>query len=383
MRRDYTVRIVSIEADFTKGVSSAYRHCLDGLDAIIRIPGWADAEALTTQILSADKAAGNVVSAVIWGTDEAATAGNLLRRAIGIPANDPESQSLMADKFLVRRKLYEGGLSKLRTWSPGEDAGAFWRSVRNGYVKPRGGSGSRYVHRCIGEEDVARAIENIPTVAGPIFVEEEAEGELLSIEVMIVEKRLVPLGLLSRILFSENPIIEMGSIFPYPHSREEEIKREAERTLDCLGVTWGIYHLEAIVTEEKVEFIDLNPRLVGADVIQSMKVRFGVNFVDQLSEYFVCGNSVSASNTELFSCLQYFLPPRNLVRFDALHIPDNCGVVFSNVRKRPGEYIQSFDRQFDYLGGILVTGRSPIEAFRNMERARQEVRIEGLMRPVW
>ena len=175
----------------------------------------------------------------------------------------------------------------------------------------------------------------------------------------------------------------MGSIFPYPHSREEEVKREAERALNCLGVTWGVYHLEAIVTEDRVEFIDLNPRLVGADVIQSMKVRFGEGFVDQLSEYFLSGKGVSTTHTDLFACLQYFLPPRNLVRFDGLHIPNNCRVVFRNVIKSRGEYIQSFDRQFDYLGGILVTGHSPTEAFRNMERARQEVRIEGLMRPVW
>src|SRR5262249_39078562 len=106
-------------------------------------------------------------------------------------------------------------------------------------------------------------------------------------------------------------------------------------------------------------------------------------FVGQLCDYFVAGESFSPDQTELFACLQYFLPPRNLVRFDGLYIPTNVGVVFSNIVKPLGEYIHSFDQQHDYLGGILVTGYSPTEAFRNMERARQEVRVKGLFRPAW
>ena len=57
------------------------------------------------------------------------------------------------------------------------------------------------------------------------------------------------LGLVSRILYSKNPIVEMGSCFPYSHPIEKDIVDKVKRVHEEIGFFHGPTHTEVIVSK--------------------------------------------------------------------------------------------------------------------------------------
>jgi biotin carboxylase len=145
-----------------------------------------------------------------------------------------------------------------------------------------------------------------------------------------------------------------------------------------LGFSDGPTHTEVIVSPNgDVEIIDLNPRFVGADVLQSINFAFGVKIEEVLLD-FSMGIPVRFTPTESnFSCLQYVLAPQSGT-FETVTFPKHPEVRFTTSYKENGECMESVDRQFDYVGCYLTVMPSFQQAIKRSLELRREVRINHI-----
>jgi biotin carboxylase len=206
-------------------------------------------------------------------------------------------------------------------------------------------------------------------------LEEAFDGELLSVEAISSAGNFTVLGLLSRILYSKDAVVEMGSCFPYPHPFSSEIIAKVKKAHEVLGLTDGPTHTEVIVDAKgHVEIIDLNPRFVGADVLQSINNAYGIA-IEELILNFALGMPISFQPKDRkFSCLQYFMPPEVSVLRN-IRFPETPEVRFKTSFIASGTSIKNTNRQLDYLGCYLTVMPSFDAAVDRSRELRTQVLI--------
>ncbi len=300
---------------------------------------------------------------------------------------------LILDKYRLRRSLQGAGLSQLRNISGQEtERWQSWELPGPAYFKPTHGVMSAYVRRCASfvELESARRDFRARSANEPLWVssylsshgehyhlEEEIDGELLSVEAISEGGRFQCLGLLSRILYSKNAVIEMGSCFPYPHPQQARIVELVRQAHQSFGFHDGPSHTEVIVDANgRIEIIDWNPRFVGADVLWSINHAYGIAIQEVLLDWALGRPLVVEPREQQFSCLQYILPPHRL-GFQSLELPDAPEVKFRATLKKPGTHVESIDQQTDYLGCYLTVMPTFAGAVSRSRELRNSVRING------
>ncbi|MBI4371048.1 MAG: ATP-grasp domain-containing protein [Elusimicrobia bacterium] len=389
-RRGFHVAALRSDPALLDGAPEPYASAVPLIDEIIPIQGW-DAE---SAVLAACEAvhARAPITGLYAGMDPCASILARLRRRFSLPAPDPEAIALVLNKFALRRRLVELGLSRLKNAHSSEAEGwTSWPFRGAAYFKPVHGFFSAYVSRCENLADFRAARDRWRTGNGTdpawlkdylhslneYHLEEAFDGELLSVEAIASGGRYEPLGLLSRILYSRDPVVEMGSCFPYPHPLSGKIIDLARRAHAALGLHDGPTHTEMIVSPAgEVEIIDLNPRFVGADVLQSINNAFGVRVEEALLDYAIGKPARVAPEDRRFSCLQYFLPPRVPV-LETVDFPEVPEVKFRATFIKPGTPISSNDRQIDYLGCYLTVMPEFEAALSRSRELRAAVMING------
>ncbi len=367
-----------------------YKTAIPLIDVTLKIESWQDIATIEKEV--DDLNSQNPIMGIYSGMDHCAVATARLRKKYGLPTSDPETLDLILDKHWLRSKLRELGLSRLQT-IPGRVADTWqtWPMPSATYFKPVRGFFSAYVKKCNGLDDLRLAreewrnglasdpsyVKNYLRSQNEYHLEEAFDGELLSVEAFSRSGVFRPLGLLSRILYSKDPVVEMGSCFPYPHPLEDKIIDLVKRAHEQLGILEGPTHTEVIVSQNgEVEIIDLNPRFVGADVLQSINFAYGLRIEEMLLDFALGVGGVPHLKQEAFSCLQYFLPPV-MDRFESVDFPSAPEVKFHTTFMAPGAKIVSTKRQFDYLGCYLTVMPSFQSALDRSRELRTEVRING------
>lgn len=359
-----------------------YASAAQVIDTDIVIENWEDHAAIVQAALNAcagHEVVGSYAAAEITLTPEA-----LFRQRCGLPGLAPEQVTSLLDKEKVRNRLRAAGLSRLATISQEESmALTSWPAGQVYYFKPVNGAGSALVSRIASFEQLQAAIANWsakPEVSldllrdyiennNRFYLEQAAEGELMSVEGFAVDGAYVPLGLSSRTVLERDEAIEMGLTFPYQHPQREDIVAKVRAIHEALGVTTGPTHTEVIYTRDgEVELVELNIRFVGADVMLAINAALGTTIEDELLRVTLGEQprvgGVNAGNG--FSVLQQVMPPPGLAEFHTIEFPPEH-VVFSKVTAAIGAKLASTRFQMDQIASFIVRGDTYAEA---MERAR-------------
>ena len=379
-------------------VAEPYRSARHMVDEVKFIDDWNN-DLIVSEIIESILNRVQVVG-VYGGMDACAFHVAWLREKLGLPTSKPESVKNVLNKFLMRSTLKKNGLSDLKIAGQQEmvkNLEKNWLFDKAAYFKPTHGAFSAFVARCESQAQFKElyqkwlllADSKIPNYLkrylerGEFYLEEEIEGELLSVEAIASGNKLQVLGLLSRILFSKNHVVEMGSCFPYHHPQIKEIIDLVTKSHLALGLTDGPTHTEVIVGKNgKLEIIDLNPRFVGADVLQSINYAFNFNIEEVLLD-FSLGLKISLpEQIYQYCCLQYFLPPK-ISTFESIKFPDAPEIKFKSVFKKPGYNISSNDQQIDYLGCYLTVASSVDEAKKKSELFKNGVLVNECEKGVY
>jgi hypothetical protein len=296
----------------------------------------------------------------------------------------------------VRATLREASLSHLRTIEDAElrRLTGWPFPGRAAFLKPVNGSGSLYVRRCTSLADIhehlaewdgksrhmKRFVADHLHAGLGLCLEEEAVGELLSVEGYCHRGRYVPVGITDRTVLARDVSVEMGTTFPYPHPRRDEIIEKARAIHARLGIEHGPTHAELIVPPAggEIELVELNVRFGGGDILIMVNHSLDIRFEEDL----VTLAAGEGPLTELpprpvqYVSGQDFLAPAHVRRFESMVIPGD-DVFFKKIMARPGSELKSTDFQTDQVAACAVAADTYQGALDRADVVRAAVTING------
>lgn len=388
-RRGFKVVAFASDPRVLQTLPRPYDSALSCIDTVYPIENWNHMEEVLSlaETIHGEDAP---VCGIYSGLDTCAIACAMLRKRFLLPTPEPEIVELILDKHQLRSRLRELGLSKLRTLpSSVVETWKTWEIGRPAFFKPVRGAGSIYVERCESLSDLRRAKRKWQEDTNPLpkyvanylhskrdyHLEEAFDGELMSVEAIWFRGRFHYIGLTSRLLYSKNPTVEMGSCFPYPHPLTDKIVKLVKQAHSALGFTDGPAHTEVIVSPGgEVEIIDLNPRFIGVDVLQSINFAYGIHIESVLLDWALGIEPTIKPTQAAFSCLQYLLPPCRLL-FESIEFPDVPEVKFHTTFTKPGTIVSALGRQVDYMGCYLTVMPSFAASLERSRELRGRVMI--------
>lgn len=362
----------------------------DGLvDELIPIRSWAEPDRLAgllAELADRDRVVGT------YSVFEATLVAEAsLRELAGLPTTSPANTERVLDKLRVRQLLSQAGLSRLDSVSLTEALRwPSWQFAGPAVLKPTHGTGSALCFMVADLDQLRAAAEQAaeaPVVNqlmreyivshGQFVLEEQAVGELLSVESLVVDGRVHHVGLTGRYLLAADPVVEQGLFFPYPHPQSAEIVEFAERVHACLEIGHGATHLEVMVGPAGIELIDFNPRFAGFASVVSFSEAFGVPFAGVLTDL-ACGRPLAVDwlgRPSRYAVEMVLLPPRGTTELQEIRFPD--GVLAGRATKKPGQRLSGRADQLDAVGMFIVSGETPGQAHNRALAARRQTEVNG------
>lgn len=391
----YKTVIVTIDKKFYESSNGIYSKGLLKVDQYVELKSWSEKFELVQRLKN--EGLYSNISGVYNGAEISFCCYVSLLNDLDHENTYLKDGNIYLDKFLLRKKLNDLNESDLIAYES-KDLTSLNFSKKNYFFKPKYGLGSYGVSKCSSVEDGNKAIEafnRIDNIDVKIFddylsqlkegfFDEEIEGELLSVEVICTKDSIEFIGLLSRIMFSEDSTVEMGSCFPYDHPLKEKIYQKTEKILKGIGIVRGPLHIEYIVTSDgRIELIDLNPRFVGADVIFSINFSYSCEIESQLFEACLVKPSVDLKyeinpDDKKYTCVQYFFAPKGISKIEKIEIPNNSVISKSIMFKSVGDSLPGKENQFVYIGCFFVTSNSFDDANLLCKNLRNKLKINGL-----
>jgi biotin carboxylase len=371
-----------------------YDRALPGIAQLLAIASWRDVDAVAAQIIA--WCGDRPVRGTYAGYEITLRTEARLRRYYGLPGCAPDQLDRLLDKTRVRRALRDGSLSRLR-WvdEPALRRLSGWPFPgRAGFLKPVNGQGSIYVRRCSSLADVRdhlaewdagarhmRAFSSDHLHSGlGMFLEEEAVGELLSVEGFCYRGRYVPLGITDRSVLARDVAIEMGTTFPCPHPRRDAIIERARAIHAFLGIEHGPTHTEMIVPPDgsDIELVELNLRFAGGDILLQVDLALELPIEDDLLALALgeAPQTAALPAPRRYVTGQDVLAPAHVGTFTAIEIPGH-DVAVRKVIARPGTQLKSTEFQTDYVASFVVAGDSYPGVLARAAAVRAAITING------
>jgi len=321
-----------------------------------------------------------------------------LREHYGLVGCGTKKVDFVLNKAEVRSLLRQAGLTKLRAI---EDQAlrelTEWPFPgRAAFLKPINGSGSTYVRRCTSLQDVREHLAEWDSSARHIrqfiaahlkaglgmFLEEEAVGELVSLEGYCQNGRYLPIGITDRTVLARDVAIEMGNTFPCPHPRSADIVAKVEAIHKLIGIPHGPTHTEVIVPDDggDVEMVEMNLRFAGGDILLLMNQALGITFEDDLVTLATGEGplTVIPKQPRCYASGQDFLAPAGLEKFESIEIPGD-DVFFRKVTVKPGTALKSTNFQSDHIAAYAVAADSYRGALARAMEVRAATSVNGVL----
>ncbi|MBT2395739.1 ATP-grasp domain-containing protein [Streptomyces sp. ISL-100] len=263
-----------------------YRHDLggsgtDGLDVV-------DLDTFDTEQVKRHLAGVPALEGLISTTDTWSLTALDLWDDLDLPGQNPAAVRLTRDKAALRNRLHGEGLSRgagIAFEAGGITAAELAERVPFPViVKDRAGTGSRNVWPAASHDELEAVLAQAreAELRGGLTAEPFFSGPLYSVETLSWEGETRVLGVNSRITSSLPEFREVGVGFPvaFPQDRAAEITEWITGVLAAISYTTGFAHTEFIVTDDGLEVVEINPRLGGGLIGETMCEALGVNVYD-------------------------------------------------------------------------------------------------------
>lgn len=212
------------------------------------------------------------------------------REALGLPGLSVEAATNFRDKARMKTLLRARGVpcARHRLAPSLDDATAFAKA--SGFplvVKPPAGAGAQQTYRVENLDQLRRALAaQPPSPANPVLLEEFVRGEEHSFETISIDGKAVwhslthyyptPLHVL------ENPWIQWCLVLPreVDSSRYDDIRAAARKSLEILGMTTGLTHMEWFRRDDgSIAISEVAARPPGAQITTLVSRAHDIDFV--------------------------------------------------------------------------------------------------------
>ncbi|WP_197995983.1 ATP-grasp domain-containing protein [Streptomyces buecherae] len=215
------------------------------------------------------------------------------------------------------------------------------------------------------------------------LVEELVPGDLYSVEVAASGGCLVPLVWASRKVSQENPVLELGCTVPSGLSTADEaaLGRYAVEVCRALGLDLGIFHVEVMHTPSSFRLIEVNPRLTGGSLPDTISAVAGVDIFALLVDLFL-GRPLPDDPLPLEGSASHSFLAASQKSTVPAHLPDDWATPFLGrlhsgyAQVRAGDVVPPMRTNFDSFGMLRALARTPAEAEAACSAVKAD--IEGL-----
>ena len=209
-----------------------------------------------------------------------------LAETFGLRFLNAATTRMMRDKFSVRDALAKSGVKQPRfalAQGPDDIRKAVDKIGFPALVKPSDGYGSQNVSVLHSEQDLTRLLEALhglamqPTDYGlgvrannRYSVEQYVCGHMIGCDVFSNAQERVLLGINDKLMFPPPSFAMRGSCFPSERYDTDAIRDYAFTILDAVDFNFGAAHIEMIIAEDGPYLVEVNPRLVSAQIPYQM-----------------------------------------------------------------------------------------------------------------
>jgi biotin carboxylase len=211
---------------------------------------------------------------------------SLLAEKLGLRFLNTATARMARDKHSVRETLATHGVRQ-PAFAVAETADDLCRAVADiGFpllVKPSDGYGSQNVSALFSTHDLHALLDSLeslvlhPTDYGlgarannRFSVEKYMRGRMIGCDVFTGQHERIFLGVNDKLMFPPPSFAMRGSCFPADHCDSTIIRDYAFEVLDAINFDFGAAHIEMIVAEDGPYLVEINPRLVSAQIPYQM-----------------------------------------------------------------------------------------------------------------
>jgi biotin carboxylase len=336
-----------------------------------------------------------VAGVLVMGTDIPQIAAELAQH-LHIPGPSIETGAWTTDKFLMKEKLKEAGVT-VPWYAMAESPAALRRLIAEHggprfVIKPTDRSGARGVF-LVRPSDAALDLLydecKAESYKGRVIVEEFIEGDQISTESVLWQGKAYTPGFVDRnyeMLECFSPhIIENGGVHPskITGALKEAVKLLVERTAAALGIRNGVAKGDVVITKDGTPMIiEMAARLSGGDFSESLiPLGCGVDIVKAAIQI-ALGRTPNVAELsdrwEHYVANRYFFGSPGRIR--AVHGLDKARA-FPWVRKlelhvKPGDRIGRIKFHAGRLGVFIVVAERMDELQQRIQTVYDLVRFE-------
>ncbi|MEU8921527.1 ATP-grasp domain-containing protein [Kitasatospora sp. NPDC048545] len=220
-------------------------------------------------------------SAVFTVQEEGVIAAALLNDALGLAGAHPETVALLTDKWRMRQRTAEQGVSAVRAaiGTTLADIAEFGAAV--GYpliAKPVGGSASLGIHKIEDPSEAGRVHAALVELGLDRFLlEEYLEGPEISVDALSTGGRHVVIAVADKITGAG--FMEYGHSIPaaLDAGLEAEIARTVGEFLDSVGLRDGLSHTEMKLTPAGPKVVEGHNRRGGDRINTMTELVYGID----------------------------------------------------------------------------------------------------------
>lgn len=307
---------------------------------------------------------------------------------------NPVTTRLMRDKVSVRETLARKAIRQPRFALAENVADVREAVARIGFpvlVKPSDGYGSQNVNVVESDEELERLLEILAGLAARptdyglgvqannrYSVEQFIRGSMIGCDVFSNAEERVLLGINDKLMFPPPSFAMRGSCFPSARFDTAAIRDYAFAILDAVNFDFGAAHIEMIVADDGPYLVEVNPRLVSAQIPHQMAyaLQRSVN-LDLVNLHLgVPLTELRDIQPHAFSAIRWMTAARPGF-LSSIDLPPQAGDEICRVVlfKKAGDAVRPPLSNGDRIGYVIATGATQQEAEQSADQYVQKVKV--------
>jgi len=354
---------------------------LDRTHAIVEVPGF-DYALLEELVLAIH--AETPIEALLCLIDIRMVEASRLARRLSLHFLNPDSAARLRDKFSVRQRLLERGIPQPRfalATSDDELRAAVDEIGLPVLVKPSDGYGSQNIVVFRSSDDLiplfvpfedylpSRTDYGLGVQANDrLLVERFIEGVVIGCDTFSRDGEHRFLGINEKRFFPLPSFAIEGGCFPSENFDEAAVRDYVFRVLDALDFDCGAAHTELLVSPEGIWLVEVNARLVGAQIPRLLGYALDRSLHAELIKLHL-GLPLDLPERPSQFAVSRWIVAESAGIIESIELPETddkrirCVALF----KRPGDPVRPPIENADRIGYVMTVGATRQEAERIAE----------------
>lgn len=333
--------------------------------------------------------------AIICLIDIHIIAASKLAEKLGLRFLNSATAKLMRDKFSVREILATKGISQPR-FALAQTFDELRNAVEKiGYptlIKPSDGYGSQNIFILHNADDFnANAAAFIQIFEQPtdyglgihannrFLVEQYIDGNFIGCDIFSDGKARTFLGINDKLMFPPPSFAILGSCFPSERYDIAKIKDYAFSILDAVNFDFGATHIELMATKDGLYLVEVNPRLVSAQIPYQMGYAFERSiYADLINLHLgVPVSEIPSGKANWFSAIRWITASREGI-LENITLPEQVNPLVRRVTffKGIGDNVRPPICNGDRLGYVIAVGKTQESAEQLADSYVQNTLVE-------